>query len=79
MADDRASLIQLHREGWGDIYSLDVAAMQIMRGEATIYSRDFKKHPPKTKGEKGLDISGEPSSSMELLAHSSERGEEISL
>jgi hypothetical protein len=60
LADDRASLIQMHRKGWVDIYGLDVAAMRVMRGEPTIYARDFHKHPAKTKAEDGSDLSGQP-------------------
>jgi hypothetical protein len=60
MSNDRASLIQIHREGWSDIYGLNIAAMMVMRGEPSIYSRDFRKHPPKTKDIQGRDISGEP-------------------
>ncbi|MDF2810209.1 MAG: hypothetical protein K0S56_1240 [Microvirga sp.] len=61
LSDDRVKLITAHRSAWADVYDLDVAAMRVMQGEPTRYTRDFIKyakgyHDPKT----GEDIAGKP-------------------
>src|SRR4051812_25073968 len=43
LCDHRSRLILAHQHAWDDIYSLEGAAMLLMRGLPTIYTRDYRK------------------------------------
>lgn len=60
LSDDRAHLIRTHRDAWHTVYSLELAAMMVLRGEETPYTRDFIKQPKGAKDENGKLIEGEP-------------------